>query len=71
MADKFDVQQLADKGTEIYVTPRHVQVLFSWEKDAKKMIAFVDLLSEGKLYECALVTHFGGWERRCSIYASQ
>lgn len=35
-----------------------MQVLFSWEKDAKKMIAFVDLLSEGKPYGCALVTHF-------------
>ena len=60
LAGKFDVQQLADKGTEVRV---------SWNKsvhandaqlrkDARKLGAFVDLLREEMPYECALVMHF-------------
>lgn len=40
------------------VTQRYMQVMLNWKKDAKKMGAFVDMLSEDMPYECALVTQF-------------
>jgi len=60
LADNFDMQQLAVKGTEVRVN-RNTKMHASdaqLKKDAKKMGAFVDLLSEDMPYECALVTHF-------------
>lgn len=60
LADNFDVQQLADRGTEVHVN-RNTKVHASdaqLRKDAKKMGAFVDMLNEDMPYECALVTHF-------------
>lgn len=69
MTCKCDVQQLAYRGTEIHVT-NHTEVYVSdiqLNKDAKKMIAFADMLSEDKPYECALVTHFD-WMAKKMFY---
>jgi len=60
LADNFDVQQLAVTGTEGHVK-RNTQTHASdaqLKNEAKKMGAFVDMLSEDMPYECALVTHF-------------
>jgi len=60
LADNFDVQQLAVKGTEVHVN-RNTRIRASdtqLKKEAKKMGAFVDMLSEDMPYECAIVTHF-------------
>ena len=60
LADKLVVQQLADKGTDAHVNCT-IKIHASdaqLKKDAKKMGAFVDMLSEDMPYECALVTHF-------------
>ncbi|DBB17194.1 TPA: hypothetical protein ACH3X3_014258 [Trebouxia sp. C0006] len=60
LADNFDVQQLAVKGNEGHVK-HNTKILASdaqLKKEAKKMGAFVDMLSEDMPYECALVTHF-------------
>ena len=57
LADKFDVQQLADRGTAARNTRVQTSDAQS-KKIAKKMGAFVDMLSEHMPYECAPVTHF-------------
>lgn len=60
LADNFDVQQLVHRGTEVHVncnTKVHASDA-QLRKDAKKMGAFMDMLSEDMPYECALVTHF-------------
>ena len=54
------MQQLAVKGNEGHVK-HNTKILASdaqLKKEAKKMGAFVDMLSEDMPYECALVTHF-------------
>ena len=60
LADNFNVQQLAVKGNEGHV--KHNRKILASDaqlkKEAKKMVAFVDMLSEDMPYECALVMHF-------------
>lgn len=58
LADKLDVQQLADKGTDVHVKCNtKIQTSDAqFKKDVKKMVAPVDMLSEDMPYEGALAT---------------